>query len=54
MIPEDEPSEGLYKKEEIQRTIDKIPELEKKLDRLENEIIIIKKRIKKLQEVKHE
>ncbi len=52
MIPEDDPPKGLYKKEEIQMKLDKIPELEKKLDRLENEIIIIKKRIKKLQEVK--
>ncbi len=38
VIPEDEPSEGLYKKEEIGMQLIKIPEMEKKLDRLENEL----------------
>ena len=52
MIPEDEPHDSIYKKEEIEMKLDKIPELEKRMDRLENEIIIIKKRIKRLQEVK--
>jgi len=52
MIPEDDPSEKMYEKEEIVMNLDKIPELEKRMDRLENEIIIIKKRIKRLQEVK--
>ena len=52
MIPEEDPPEGLYNKEEIKMNLDKIPELEKKLIRLENEIIIIKKRIKKMQEVR--
>ena len=52
MIPEDEPHKSLYNKEEIEMELNKIPELEKRMDRLENEIIILKKRIKKLQEVK--
>ncbi len=52
MIPEDEPHESIYKKEEIQMELDKIPELEKRMNRLENEIIIINKRIKRLQEVR--
>ncbi len=52
MIPEDEPHNSIYNKEEIEMQLDKIPELEKKLIRLENEIIIIQKRIKKLQEVR--
>ncbi len=52
MIPEDEPHKSLYNKGEIEMELNKIPELEKRMDRLENEIIILKKRIKKLQEVK--
>ncbi len=52
MLPDDDPPNGLYKKEEIQMELDKIPELEKRMNRFENELIIIKKRIKKLQEVK--
>ena len=54
MIPEDEPHGSLYKKEDIEMELNKIPELEKRMNRFENELIIIKKRIKKLQEVKNE
>ena len=39
-------------REEIELKLQKIPELEKRMDRFENEIIILKKRIKKLQKVK--
>ncbi len=35
MLPEDEPPNGLYKKEEIQMKLDKIDVLEKKLNFLE-------------------
>ncbi len=52
MIHEDEPHNSIYNKEEIELKLDKIPKLEKKLIRLENELIIIKKRIKKIQEVR--
>ena len=51
-LPEDDPPEGLYKKEEIEMELMKIPEILKRLDRLEREHIIMNKRIKKLQEVK--
>ena len=54
VLPEDEPQESLYKKEEIELKLGKIPELEKRMDRLEVEIIVINKRIKKLQEVKND
>ena len=53
MLPEDDPPDNLYKEEEIKLKLEKIPELEKRLNRLEIEIIIINKRIKKLQEVKN-
>ena len=36
VLPEDEPPEGLYKKEEIQMKPDKIDVLEKRLDMLTN------------------
>ncbi len=52
MIPEEETHNSLYKKEEIELKLQKIDELEKRMNRLETELIIIKKRIKKLQEVK--
>ncbi len=52
MLPEDEPPETLWKKEDIVMQLDKIPELEKRMNRLENEMIILKKRIKKLQKAK--
>jgi len=48
MLPEDEPSKGLYKKEEIQLKLDKIPILEKRLDALQNQVTIIKQQIKQL------
>ena len=37
-MPEEEPPKSLWKKEYIELKLDKIPELEKKLDRLENRI----------------
>ena len=52
MIPEDEPSEKMWKGEVILMELNKIPEMEKKLDRLENELRITNKRITRLQDHK--
>lgn len=52
MLPEDDTPEGLYNKEKIEMDLMKIPEILKRLDRLEKENIIMNKRIKKMQEVK--
>lgn len=54
MIPEDEPSKKLWKREDIKMELNKIPEMEKKLDRLEKEQIIINKRITRLQDQKED
>ena len=42
MIPDNDVPEGLYKKEDIKMLLDKIPELEKKVERLENELTQLK------------
>lgn len=52
MLPEDEPSEKMWKVEDIIMKLDKIPEMEKKIERLENELRVIHKRITRLQDQK--
>ena len=49
MIPEDEPSDKLYKKEEIEMQLDKIPIIEAEVKALINELTVQKKRITNIQ-----
>lgn len=52
MIPEDETSDKMWKKEDIEMKLDKIIEMEKRIERFENELRIIQKRIIRLQDQK--
>ena len=54
MIPLEEPSEKMYKKEEIELKLEKINVFESEIKSIKNEIIILKKRIKRLQDQKED
>jgi len=54
MIPNEEPSEKMYKKEEIEMKLDKIDTLEIELRAIRNELNIINKRITRLQDQKED
>ena len=54
VIPEVEPSEKMYKKEEIELKLEKINVFESEIKSIKTELIIINKRIKRLQDQKED